>query len=125
MQATELLQTLRSKSLTLDELHERIGTSGSAWTADQLLLFLLCAPNVQLDMGSRTVSVRQHLEEEEALQASIFDAVRSFAAKPASAAQVRARLPNHFVTTDEQILAIARRTAGLEVFGPKLIRIAQ
>jgi len=28
------------------------------------------------------------------------------------------------VTTDEQVLAVARRTAGLEVFGPKLIRIA-
>ena len=39
-------------------------------------------------------------------------------------AQVRARLHERFVTTDEQVVAIARRTAGLEVFGPNLIRIA-
>jgi hypothetical protein len=59
------------------------------------------------------------------LQAAIFEVVRSFAGKPVPAAQVRARLPNHFVTTDEQVLAVVRRTAGLEVYGPKLIRIAQ
>lgn len=124
-QAAELLQTLRSKSLTLDELHDRIRKSGSTWTTDQLLLFLLCAPHVRLDTNSRTVWVAEHLREEEALQDAILDAVRSFGAKPASAVQVRARLPNHFVTTDEQVLSIARRTARLEVFGPKLIRIAQ
>ena len=124
-QAAELLQSLRSESLTLEELHERTRRSGSTWSVDQLLLFLLCAPNVQLDAGSRTFGITEHLREDEALQDAILDAVRSFAAKPASAAQVRARLPNHFVTTDEQVLAVARRTAGLEVFGPKLIRIAQ
>jgi hypothetical protein len=124
-QAAELLQSLRSESLTLEELHERIRRSGSTWSAEQLLLFLHCAPNVQLDTGSRTFRVIAHVREEEALQDAILDAVRSFAAKPASAAQVRARLPNHFVTTDEQVLAVARRTPGLEVFGPKLIRIAQ
>jgi len=48
--------------------------------------------------------------------------VRSFAGKPVAANQVRERLPSHFITTDEQVLALARRTAGLEVFGPQLIR---
>jgi hypothetical protein len=57
--------------------------------------------------------------------AAIVEAVRSFAGKPVPAVQVRARLPDHFVATDEQILAVARRAAGLEVVGPKLIRIAQ
>ena len=123
-QAEELLRTLKDKSLTLEDLHERVRTSGSTWTLEQLQLFLLCAPGVQRDTAAGTFRVVPR-GGDEALQDAIVEAVRSFAGKPVPAAQVRARLPNHFVTTDEQILAIARRTTGLEVFGPKLIRIAQ
>lgn len=123
-QAEELLRTLKDRSLTLEDLHERVRTSGSTWTLEQLQLFLLCAPGVQHDTAAGTFRVVPRAGDE-ALQDAIVDAVRSFAGKPVPAAQVRARLPNHFVTTDEQILAVARRTAGLEVFGPKLIRIAQ
>lgn len=123
-QAVELLRTLKDKSLTLQELHERVRTSGSTWTLEQLQLFLMCASGVQHDTTAGTFRVAQH-GVEEALRNAIIEAVGSFAGKPVPAAQVRARLPNHFVTTDEQILAVVRRTAGLEVFGPKLIRIAQ
>jgi hypothetical protein len=119
----ELLTTLMRKCLSLDEAHERARLSGSTWSRDQLELFLLCAPGVERDRsGSFRVGADGAQDD---LQAAIIEAVRSFAGKPIPAAQVRARLPNHLVTTDEQILAVARRAAGLEVFGPKLIRIAQ
>ncbi len=121
-QAEELIAVLKQKALGLEELHERARILGSAWTRDQLELFLLCAPGVTRDAGLFRSSASSPEEE---LQLSILEAVRSFAGMPVSATQVRARLPNHFVTTDEQVLAIARRIAGLEVFGPKLIRIVQ
>jgi hypothetical protein len=122
-QAEELLSQLNLKALGLDELHERARLSGSAWTRDQLELFLLCARGV-----TRTGTGAFHVvaaSAEDDLGTAILEAVRSFAGKPVPAAQVRARLPQHFVTTDEQVLAMARRTPGLEVFGPRLIRIAQ
>lgn len=121
--AEELLSVLRQKALVLDELHERVRLLGSAWTREQLELFLLCAPGVTRDETGTFRAGAPSAQDD--LQAAIIDAVRSFAGKPVPAAQVRARLPNHFVTTDEQVLAVARRTAGLEVFGPKLIRTVQ
>jgi hypothetical protein len=124
MQAHDLLRTLTDKALTLEDLHERVRASGSTWSVEQLQLFLLCAPGIEHDKCAGTLRVAKRAGDE-ALQDAVLDAVRSFAGKPVPAAQVRARLPSHFVTTDEQILAVARRTPGLEVFGPKLIRIAQ
>lgn len=121
-QAEELLSHLKLKALGLDELHERVRHSGSAWTRDQLELFLLCTRGVTRDGTGAFHTMAASAEDD--LGAAIVDAVRSFAGKPVPAAQVRARLPQRFVTTDEQVLAVARRTAGLEVFGPKLIRIA-
>ncbi len=121
--AEELLGSLKQKALRLDELHERARSSGSTWSRDQLELFLLCVDGVERDDAGRYQAGGNSAEDE--LQAAVIAAVRSFAGKPVPAAQVRARLPNHFVTTDEQVLAVAKRTAGLEVFGPKLIRIAQ
>lgn len=121
--AEELLAVLKQKALGLDELHERVRISGSAWTRDQLELFLLCAPGLTHDEVGTFRADGASAEDE--LRAAIVEAVRSFAGKPVPAAQIRARLPHRFVTTDEQVLAISRRTAGLEVFGPKLIRIAE
>jgi hypothetical protein len=122
-QAEELLISLKLEPLSLDEADERARLSGSTWTRDQLKLFLLCAPGVERDeSGSFHVAAGS---AQDALQAAIVEAVQSFAGKPVAAMQVRARFPNHLVTTDEQVLAIARRTTGLEVFGPNLIRIVQ
>ena len=121
--AEELLTTLKQNPLSLDEAHERARLSASTWSRDQLELFLLCAPRVEHDVSGNFSAKADGAQDH--LQAAIVEAVRSFAGKPVPAAQVRARLPTHFVTTDEQILAVARRAAGLEVFGPKLIRIAQ
>ena len=120
-QAEDLLASLKLKALGIDELHERVRLSGSAWTRDQLELFLLCARGVTRDGTGAFHAIAASADDD--LGAAIVEAVRSFAGKPVPAAQVRARLPQHFVATDEQVLAIARRTDGLEVFGPKLIRI--
>jgi hypothetical protein len=122
LQADELLALLKLKGRGLDELHERVRPSGSTWTRDQLELFLLCARGVTRDVTGAFHAIAASAQDD--LGAAIAEAVRSFAGKPVPAAQVRARLPQHFVTTDEQVLAVARRIAGLEVFGPKLIRLA-
>jgi hypothetical protein len=123
-QAAELLGTLKEKTLTLEDLYERLRTTGSSWTLHQLQLFLMCAPGVRRDPTAGTFHVASRGVEEE-LQDAIIEAARSFAGKAVPAAQVRARLPGQFVTTDEQILALARRAPGLEIIGPKLIRIVQ
>ena len=123
-QASDMLRTLSDRDLALEDLHERARASGSAWSREQLRLFLLCAPAVECDEASNTFRVASR-GTEDALQEAIIEAVRSFAGRPVPAAQVRARLPNDFVTTDEQILAIARRSRGIEVFGPNLIRMAR
>jgi hypothetical protein len=122
-QPEELLSLLKLKALGLDELHERARLSGSAWTRDQLELFLLCARGVTRDEQGSFHALAANAEDD--LRAAIVEAVRSFAGRPVPAAQVRARLPQNFVTTDEQVLVVARRDAGLEVFGPNLIRLAQ
>jgi hypothetical protein len=122
--AEELLQSLKTKSRTLEELHDWVRASGSAWSVEQLQLFLMCAPGVQYDKVSGMYRVETDDREEE-IQRAIVEAVRSFEGRPVPAVQVRARLPNHLITTDEQILAIARRNGELEVFGPNLIRITK
>ena len=121
-QAGELLSVVKLKALGLDELHERVRLSGSMWTRDQLELLLRCARGISRDGTGAFYDVTGGSGDD--LGAAIVDVVRSFAGKPVAASQVRARLPERFVTTDEQVVAIARRTAGLEVFGPNLIRIA-
>jgi len=122
-QAEEVLSRLKRKAHGLDELHEQVRLAGSAWTRDQLELFLLCAREVTRDGAGAYHIVAASTADD--LGAALLDAVRSFGGKPVPAAQLRARLPQHFVTTDEQVLAMARRTAGLEVFGPNLIRIVR
>jgi hypothetical protein len=109
--------------MTLDDLHERVRATGSPWTRDQLELFLLCMKGVEVDRSAGTFRAIA-VSDDDALRDAIVEVVRSFSGKPVAAAQVRARLPNQFVTTDEQILALARRIAALEVFGPRLIRLA-
>jgi len=123
-QAEDFLRTLRGRPFTLADAHGRVRMSGSDWSVEQTHLFLLCAPGVQHDKGTDAFQVTKSGGDDE-LREAILDSVRSFAGRPVPAAQVRARLPSDFVTTDEQILGLARRTDGLEIFGPQLIRIAQ
>lgn len=122
-QATVLLEELRSKPLDFGDLQERLRAVGSPWTGDQLCLFLKCSHGLQFDKARGTW--RLHPAESADLAGGVLDVVRSFAGKPVAAHQVRARLPDHFLSTDEQVVAIARNHPGLEVFGPNLIKIAK
>ncbi len=119
-QAEELLQALKRQPLMLSELHERARIAGSAWSEDQLKLFLNCVGGVTFDKASGCFQFAAANIEGD-LQNAILEAVHSFG-RPAPVGQVRKRLPGHFITTDEQVVAIAKRTNGLEVFGPNLIR---
>lgn len=121
--AEELLAALKERPLSLEELHERARAAGSAWTLDQLELFLDCVAGVERDGAAGAFRMAGE-DPESDLQHSIVEVVRSFAGRPVPAAQVRERLPDRFVTTDEQIRAIAKRTDGLEIIGPGLIRTA-
>ncbi len=122
-QAEELLATLKRQPLTLEELHEHVRGAGSVWTTDQLQLFLICVSGVAHDASSGVYRIVESSRDGE-LQEVIVDVVRSFAGRAVPAAEIRKRLPDRFVTTDEQVRAIAKRTSGLEVVGPGLIRIA-
>ena len=116
-----LLQALATNPATLDELHQRVRSMGSEWSTAQLKLFLLCCSGVTFD--SETTTYRASLQDDEtALQTAILEAVRSFGGRPVPASEVRRRLPDSIVTTDEQVRAVAKRTAGLELIGPGLLR---
>ena len=118
--AAELLSLLQVQALTLEEIHNRAGAAGSAWTLDQVRLFLRCLPDVSLEPS--TGRYRNQGSGDGALRAAILDAARSFKGRPVPASEVRSRLPDGFLTTDEQVRAIAKQTPGLEVLGPGLIR---
>jgi phosphopantetheine adenylyltransferase len=119
--AQELLDAMKHKEFSLDDLCELAARFGSTWSRDQLELFLVCAPGVERDDSTGFFRAGAG-SSEDALQIAIVEAVHSFAGKPIPAAQVRARLPAAFVTTDEQIRALAKRTPGLRLLGPGLIQ---
>ena len=118
------LTTLKQKPLSLDEAHERARLSGSPWSRDQIELFLLCAPGVERDQ-------KRQLPRESGRrrrQSSGRHCSRRCDPSPASRSPWRRcapAFPIGSVTTDQQIIAVFRRTTGLEVFGPNLIRIAK
>jgi hypothetical protein len=70
----------------------------------------------QVSLGARS--------EEDELHEAIIEAVRSFGGRPVPAMEVKKRLPERFIVTDEKIKAIARKSSALEVFGPGLLRLA-
>lgn len=121
--ATELLRALKIDALDLDQIEDRVRATGSAWSREQIALFLSCVATIARDDAG--LYRLDGSDGADALLDALMAAVRSFGGKPVTAAQVRARLPNHFVTTDEQVLALARRTPGLEIFGPGLIRVGR
>jgi hypothetical protein len=119
-----LLESLRSEPLTLEGAHAVARESGSNWTVSQLRLFLECIDGVEVECagdGHVTVRIGARTEQEE-LAAAILEIARSRRGQPLPAAAIRQRLPGKFLTTDEQIRSLARGTAGLEVFGPGLIK---
>lgn len=122
-----LTNALKTKPRKLDELHALVVEAGSDWTADQLWLLFACLDGFQVDESGGdaampTISLGDRSPKEK-LQEAILAVVRSEAGKPVPVQKVFALLPGDFVTSVAQILAIARETPSLEVFGPGLLRL--
>jgi len=122
-----LTNALRAKPRKLDELHALAIEAGSDWTADQLWLMFACLDGYRVEEGGGdtakpTVSLGDRSPKER-LQEAILEVVRSEAGRPVPAQKVFSLLPSEFVTSVAQILAIARETPSLEVFGPGLLRL--
>ena len=123
IQTTELLHGLSDHAMSFQEICVQVRAAGSAWTAAQVRLLLSHLSEIQHDQATDRYH-RAVMSETDTLVTAILDAVRSFAGKPVPPEQVRARLPNHFTTTNEQILALARAHPPLDVFGPGLLRLS-
>jgi hypothetical protein len=122
-----LTNALRAKPRKLDDLHALAVEAGSDWTPDQLWLLFACLDGFRVEEGGGeaaipTISLGDRTVKER-LQEAILEVVRSEAGRPVPAQKVFSLLPSEFVTSVAQILAIARETPSLEVFGPGLLRL--
>ena len=112
-------------TVSFARLMEMARAAGSKWSDAQLRLFLACLDGVEIALeanGHEVVRVGQRTEHE-ALASLVEEMVAAANGKPLHPTEIRQRLPQRFVTTDEQIRALARKTPALEVFGPGLIRL--
>jgi hypothetical protein len=120
----QLLAALHREPLPLSRLHAYARDAGSTWSSEQLRLLLDCVEGVVVgaDRSDPTVALGQRSARDELAQA-ILDAVRASGGRPVPPQEVMRRLSGRFTTSVEQIMAIARQTPGLEVFGPGLLRL--
>ena len=119
-----ILESLQQGSVLLDRVHSLAKEAGSTWSENQVHLFLVCMDGIEIRPGDEGLIVsRGRRTREDELASTIVEIVRSQAGQPIPAAAIRKRLPGQFVTTEEQIRALARRTLELEVVGPGLIRL--
>lgn len=120
----QLLTLLRDGPLSFERGLELVREGGDAWSAAQLKLFLTCIDGVEVapgQAGGLVIQAGRRTEQEELLDA-VHEIVRSFGGKPVHLSEIRRRLPERFVTTEEQLRALIRNASGLELFGPGLIR---
>ena len=119
----QLLAALQREPLPLSRLHAYARDAGSAWSSEQVRLMLesLDGVTVGADQADPAVSLGQRSARDELAQA-ILEAVRASAGRPVPPQEVLRRLSGRFTTSVEQIIAVARQTPGLEVFGPGLLR---
>jgi hypothetical protein len=118
---------LKNGPLSLAQARLIAREAGSSWTESQIHLFLSCLDGIQVSKSTDgEIKINKAQEsEEELLAAAILDLARSNSGRPLQLAAIRKLLPGKFFTTEEQIKAIAKKTAGLEVFGPGLVRLKQ
>ncbi|MBX7222567.1 MAG: hypothetical protein K1Y36_21650 [Blastocatellia bacterium] len=119
-----VINQLRHGPKPLDEVWAFVRESGSDWSEPQLRLFLRCFEGVELDTGSTPPLVRagQRTEQEELLEA-ILHVVAAHQGKPVHPMDIKRTLPERFITSAEQIVALAKKSKSMEVFGPGLIRL--
>jgi hypothetical protein len=123
----QLLVMLKDGSLPFERELELARESGDAWTDAQMKLFLTCMDGVEVAPGKDgklVIQVGRRTEQEELLDAAR-EIIRSFGGKPVHLTELRCRLPERFVTTEEQLRALIRNASGLELFGPGLIKLKQ
>jgi hypothetical protein len=120
----QLLASLQREPLPLSRLHAYARDAGSTWTSEQLRLLLDCVEGIAVggDQADPAVSLGQRSARDELAQA-ILDVVRANAGRPVPPQEVLRRLSGRFTTSVEQIMAVARQSPGLEVFGPGLLRL--
>jgi hypothetical protein len=120
----QILELLAHAPMSFESLHAMARSSGSMWSEEQIRLFLSCMNGVEIERTDDKEVVRiGQLTERDELAAAIIEVVRSFGSRPVHVGEVRQHLPRKFVTTEERIKALAKTLAGLEVFGPGLIRM--
>lgn len=123
----QLVAMLKNGPLPFERGLELARESGYAWSEAQMKLFLTCMDGVEVAPGpdgKLVIQAGRRIEQEELLDA-IREVVRSFAGKPVHLTELRNRLPERFVTTEEQLRALVRNASALELFGPGLIRLKQ
>lgn len=114
---------LNAGPMLLAKLHERLKTAGSAWSESQHCLFFLACDGFSVDRrGSQFMIQAGEGSPQDRLLSDIEKVVESFSGKPVPALEIRKRLPNDYVTTNEQIKSTAKISDTLEVYGPGLIR---
>ncbi len=117
-----LVSALRLRPRKLDELLLMATEAGSNWSRDQLWLLFECMDGFVVESSEPTTVRLGEQSPQERLREAIVDVIRSQAGRPVPAKEVLSLLPTSIVTSAVQILAIARETPALEVFGPGLIR---
>jgi hypothetical protein len=123
----QLMALLKDGPLRFERGLELARESGDAWSEAQMKLFLTCMDGIEVvqdPAGELVIQAGRRTEQEELLDA-IREVVCSLTGKPAHLTELRGRLPERFVTTEEQLRALIRNASGLELFGPGLIRLKQ
>lgn len=119
--AERLLRVILHRPLDLEDLYERMCREGGHWSRDQLALFLGCVAGVTCDAGG--LFRFNDPDPGDTLADAVLAVVRSRPGGHVTPAELCRLLPSHFITTDKLLLAVARQSPHLEVFGPNLIRI--
>lgn len=119
----EAISALAAGPMPLAELHERLKTAGSSWSKAQHHLFFLAFDGFVVDESGTQVIVRSGTQSpKDRLRAHIIHVVDSFSGKPVTVREIRKKLPGDYVTSDEQVKAVAKISEDLEILGPGLIR---
>lgn len=121
-----VLENLHRGPKPLTDIYALAKEYGSAWTEAQLHLMLVCMDGIEIVKNDNGLLVKrgQRTPEEE-LTAAIIDVVKAQAGRPIPAAAIKRQLPGHFITSEEQIKALARKSPQLKIVGPGLITTPQ
>lgn len=118
----ELSLRLRKEALPLHRLHSITKECGSDWSIEQLRLFFRSLKGVDVTNDQDELVRFEASNPRDQLRDKIIKIVESRSGAPVHAEEIRKLLPDRFVSTVEQIKAIAKESPELEVFGPGLVR---